>query len=158
MTLPAAALKLRLDGVKLLQIALLFVGVWMAGCTTLRKEGSVGASEPKVNKFIVKQGPPALVDVTIGVAKTKSAHGDMLFFEPDIERADGVKGVLLGQHVTVDLDDPATKEEDEDRLTTLYFLFGNEQLMAMGGASYPVKGEMNHGKPFVRVGAGGTGR
>jgi len=79
MTLPAAALKLRLDGVKLLQIALLFVGVWMAGCTTLRKEGAVGASEPKVNKFIVKQGPPTLVDVTLGGAKTKSAHGDMLF-------------------------------------------------------------------------------
>lgn len=122
-------------------VVALFASVALAGCG--------GGNDSRT--LVIEQGVPELVSYGDDVARG-------LAFDATITDPDGNQGVLIGNLLTVDLPDPVSGEELEERIGTLVFTFGGDELVAVGGTSYPAKdAEMAAGEPQLRVVAGGTG-
>jgi hypothetical protein len=101
--------------------------------------------------LVIEQGAPALVAYGDDVARG-------LAFDATLTDPDGNEGVLIGNLLTVDLPDPGSDGELEERIGTLVFTFGDDELVVIGGTSYPAAdAEMAAGEPQLRVVVGGTG-
>ncbi len=82
----------------------------------------------------------------------------MVAFDAEITDPDGRSGLLIGYLLTADLPDARTGEVLEERIGTLVYTFGDDELVTSGGTSYRVdSAEMAVDEPQLRAVIGGTG-
>jgi hypothetical protein len=109
--------------------------------------------------LVIRQEPPLLDTFTLAPTEGASTPpGSLRVFDAAITTEDGLTGNLLGMLITADFPQPANGEELEERIGTLIFQFGDDQLVVTGGTIYPlVNAEMQTGLTQVRAVTGGTG-
>lgn len=83
----------------------------------------------------------------------------VLVFDAEITDPDGREGILIGYLLAADLPDARAGTTLEERIGTLVYAFGEDELVVTGGASYPLdNAEMAAGQPQRRTVVGGTGK
>lgn len=109
--------------------------------------------------LVIRQGPPELDTFALTPSDGGSTSpGSLRVFDAVITTDDGLTGNLLGTLITADFPQTAKEEEMEERIGTLVFQLGNDQLVVTGATVYPlVDAEMQPGLTQVRSVTGGTG-
>lgn len=101
------------------------------------------------------QEKPALTHVDLGA--TGPSHGDMLAFEAAVSAEGGLKGVMFGMLITVDIAEG--DDTFEDRAGQIFIDLGGGNSLAIAGKSVYANNskEMDPGTPQIRAVIGGTG-
>lgn len=101
------------------------------------------------------QDKPILSHIDLGTGGT--SHGDMLAFEAPVTGEGGLKGVMFGLLITVDIADG--EDTFEDRTGQIFVDFGGgNSLVVMGTSVYKGNSkEMDPGAPQIRAVVSGTG-
>jgi len=110
-------------------------------------------ADDNIDTFTITQDAPELQAVDGDDEQALEAT----LFHADVERDDGTVGELVGYLLTVDY---ATDSDPyEERIGTLVFHFGGDQLIATGGSFYSLTElEMDDEVVQTRAIIGGTGR
>jgi hypothetical protein len=140
----------------------------LLAATTLVLLAACSGDTETTTTLTITQQPPELASFEIPVAGdgsgtlTQTADlppAGVLAFDAEITDPDGREGILIGYLLTADLPDARTGETLEERVGTLVYAFGEDELVVTGGTSYPLgSAEMAAGQPQRRAVVGGTGR
>lgn len=109
--------------------------------------------------LVLRQEEPELVAYTQDpIDSPTPAEGSLWVFDAAIATESGLTGRLVGNLITTDITEIGANEAFEDRIGTLVFILGDDQLVVGGGTTYPAaEREMRADLPQVRAVLGGTG-
>lgn len=125
--------------------------------------GACSSDDDDTRTLVIEQDAPSLASFG-GPAAADTTGGDgvispkVLAFNARITAPDGTEGVLIGYLLTADLPDASGEGQIEERIGTLVYAFGSDELIVSGGTSYPAaEAEMQADEPQLRAVVGGTG-
>jgi len=143
------------------------VAAAIAVTTALLVLGGCSDDAPSTTTLTIIQQPPELASFAIPATTsdpgapapdTDQTPAGVLAFDAEITDPDGRTGILIGFLLTADLPDATTGGTLEERIGTLVYAFGEDELVVSGGTSYPLESaEMAAGQPQRRAVVGGTG-
>ena len=121
--------------------------------------GSACAETNSTRTLVVREDPPAVETFTLTPSGApETPPGSLRVFNAPLTTDEGITGTLIGTGVRAGFTDSQSGEQIEERLGTLVFHLGGDQLVVVGGATYPLaEAEMQFDIPQVRAVTGGTG-